>query len=382
MMIDPMSRKPVYEQIVDQLEQMVLSGAIRPGDQLPSVRSLSLELSLNPNTIQKAYTDLDTRGILYAVPGRGCFVSANAPAILSEERRRELGTLERLARSLAEAGIPEEELIERVRRGYRAVSSGTGGSAAGSAGAAGAGGVEAAVSPVGAAHTAGAIPSGGEAAPYRVGTIPAVTADQAVFLQDTGGATAETAVSPVGEAGTGTALSGSAEFRAAGGISSGSAGFGAAGGISSGSAGFGAAGGISSGSAESGAAGGISAADEAVPYRATAIPAAETGAVFPRGETTPCRASGNPVGTAAPEHPAASVSSKEPPSRMAGAASSPVDAAHPAASAGHGSPSPAPFPPDSPPSSPPISPRDPGDPAAKPLDPHGRAFRIPKEESL
>ncbi len=297
MMIDPMSRKPVYEQIVDQLEQMVLSGAIRPGDQLPSVRSLSLELSLNPNTIQKAYTDLDTRGILYAVPGRGCFVSANAPAILSEERRRELGTLERLARSLAEAGIPEEELIERVRRGYRAVSSG-GNMASEAAGSAGSGGVEAAASSVGAAHTAGAIPSGSEAAPYRVGTIPAVAADRAVFLPDTGGATAE------------------------------------------------------------------------------------TGAVFPRGETTPCRASGNPVGTTAPEHPAASVSSKEPSSRMAGAASSPVDAAHPAASAGHGSPSPAPFPPDSPPPSPPISPRDPGDPAAKPLDPHGRAFRIPKEESL
>ena len=65
MFIDSMSRQPVYEQIVDQVEQMILSGLMRPGEQLPSVRSLSLELSINPNTIQKAYAELDGRGIIY-----------------------------------------------------------------------------------------------------------------------------------------------------------------------------------------------------------------------------------------------------------------------------------------------------------------------------
>jgi len=71
MFIDSMSRQPVYEQIVDQVEQMILSGLMRPGEQLPSVRSLSLELSINPNTIQKAYAELDGRGIIYTLPGRG-----------------------------------------------------------------------------------------------------------------------------------------------------------------------------------------------------------------------------------------------------------------------------------------------------------------------
>ena len=70
MFIDSMSRQPVYEQIVDQVEQMILSGLMRPGEQLPSVRSLSLELSINPNTIQKAYAELDGRGIIYTLPGR------------------------------------------------------------------------------------------------------------------------------------------------------------------------------------------------------------------------------------------------------------------------------------------------------------------------
>lgn len=250
MMIDPMSRKPVYEQIVDQLEQMVLSGAIRPGDQLPSVRSLSLELSLNPNTIQKAYTDLDTRGILYAVPGRGCFVSENAPAILSEERRRELGTLERLARSLAEAGISEEELLERVRRGCRAIS------------------------------------SSGNMAPGAAG-------------------------SPGEETGTGAALSRTAGSQT------------------------------------------IFSGNGAAPYRGGTIPAAaDPGAVFSGIETAPGKAFGDAAGGS------------------------------PSARTGAGDGRSSPFPPDSPPCSPPISPRDPGDPAAEPLDPHGRAFRISKEESV
>ena len=68
MFIDSMSRQPVYEQIVDQVEQMILSGLMRPGEQLPSVRSLSLELSINPNPIQKAYSELDGRGIIYTLP--------------------------------------------------------------------------------------------------------------------------------------------------------------------------------------------------------------------------------------------------------------------------------------------------------------------------
>ena len=63
-MIDPMSRQPVYEQIIRQMERFILSGMLAPGDQLPSVRSLSLELSINPNTIQKAYSELDVRGII------------------------------------------------------------------------------------------------------------------------------------------------------------------------------------------------------------------------------------------------------------------------------------------------------------------------------
>ena len=118
MFIDSMSRQPVYEQIVDQVEQMILSGLMRPGEQLPSVRSLSLELSINPNTIQKAYAELDGRGIIYPLPGRGGFVSQNAPELLAEARRSRLGTVRELARELALAGVPEDEVLACVRSAY------------------------------------------------------------------------------------------------------------------------------------------------------------------------------------------------------------------------------------------------------------------------
>lgn len=63
------------------------------------MRSLSLELSINPNTIQKAYAELDGRGIIYTLPGRGGFVSQNAPELLAEARRSRLGTVRELARN-------------------------------------------------------------------------------------------------------------------------------------------------------------------------------------------------------------------------------------------------------------------------------------------
>ena len=116
--IDSMSRQPVYEQIIRQLERFVLTGLLKPGDQLPSVRSLSMSLSINPNTIQKAYAELDFRGIIYSVPGRGCYVSENAGALLQEYKRTQLQDIQALAGELAMAGIPLQDVLDSVRTAY------------------------------------------------------------------------------------------------------------------------------------------------------------------------------------------------------------------------------------------------------------------------
>ena len=128
--IDALSRTPVYEQIVDQMERLVMNGLLAPGSQLPSVRSLSVQLAINPNTIQKAYTELDRRGVLVSVPGRGCFVREDMDAFFGRCRQQRLEAFGRLVTELKACGTPIQTLEEKLRESYGAVShAGTGVSA-------------------------------------------------------------------------------------------------------------------------------------------------------------------------------------------------------------------------------------------------------------
>ena len=85
--IDKYSRVPIYEQIIEQVEMHIALGDLAPESLLPSVRSLSVELSVNPNTLQKAYAELERRGLCYSVPGNGRFISPGAPEALRASRR-------------------------------------------------------------------------------------------------------------------------------------------------------------------------------------------------------------------------------------------------------------------------------------------------------
>ena len=67
--------RPIYEQIKNGLKRLIVTGALKEGDKLPSVRSLATELAINPNTIQKAYNELENEGYIYSVPGKGSFAS-------------------------------------------------------------------------------------------------------------------------------------------------------------------------------------------------------------------------------------------------------------------------------------------------------------------
>lgn len=116
--INAMSRSPVYEQLIEQVERYILLGLLREGDQLPSVRALSGDLSINPNTIQKAYGELDAKGILCSVPGRGCFVAEGALACIRGRRLGEQGAFRRLVRELKAAGITAEELTAALAEEY------------------------------------------------------------------------------------------------------------------------------------------------------------------------------------------------------------------------------------------------------------------------
>lgn len=112
--IDIMSRTPVYEQIISQLENFVLTGILTAGDKVPSVRNLSATLSINPNTIQKAYSELDNRGIIYSVPGKGCFIHEEAKATIMKKKQSELVELVDRIRVLKLAGISKSQILECV----------------------------------------------------------------------------------------------------------------------------------------------------------------------------------------------------------------------------------------------------------------------------
>lgn len=88
--IDYKDRRPVYEQIADHYQELVITGVLEADTPLPSVRALAMELSINPNTIQHAYAEMERRGILYSVKGRGSFIAGTEPLV--ERRKRELMT--------------------------------------------------------------------------------------------------------------------------------------------------------------------------------------------------------------------------------------------------------------------------------------------------
>ncbi len=112
--VDVMSRVPVYEQIIKQVEEQVLTGILKEGDKLPSVRSLSVKLSINPNTIQKAYTELDRRQLIITVPGKGSFISEKAIEVVGANSREKMTELNKIIRKLALAGVTKEEIINNI----------------------------------------------------------------------------------------------------------------------------------------------------------------------------------------------------------------------------------------------------------------------------
>ena len=106
--------RPIYEQIKDGLKKLIVTGAMAPDEKLPSVRSLATQLSINPNTIQRAYADLEGEGYIYSVPGKGSFAAGHKDA--DAARREELLTRTRaLLTELRELGVGEEELLTLLK---------------------------------------------------------------------------------------------------------------------------------------------------------------------------------------------------------------------------------------------------------------------------
>lgn len=108
--LDLKDSRPIYEQIVERMKHLILCGALAEDEKLPSVRNLAVELSINPNTIQKAYGELEREGFIYSVKGRGNFVAASSS--LKEVKKTELKEkILALVREGESIGMTREEII-------------------------------------------------------------------------------------------------------------------------------------------------------------------------------------------------------------------------------------------------------------------------------
>lgn len=112
--VDPSDPLPIYVQIMDEIRRGIVVGAWRPGEPLPSASDLAVELRVNPNTVQKAYRELERRGVVEARRGSGTFVRQGAGP--RERRRLAEDLAERCARQASRSGISVEELIAALKR--------------------------------------------------------------------------------------------------------------------------------------------------------------------------------------------------------------------------------------------------------------------------
>jgi GntR family transcriptional regulator len=117
--IDMRSRTPIYEQIIDSIKELVVKGVLIPGERLPSVRDMAKEMTLNPNTVQKAYQELERQGIISTLRGKGTFISEDIQANNKILKRSQL--MEELKKLVVEAiylDLSKDELIDYIKDIY------------------------------------------------------------------------------------------------------------------------------------------------------------------------------------------------------------------------------------------------------------------------
>jgi GntR family transcriptional regulator len=113
--LDSTSAAPIYRQIIQQIEYAILSGRMRPGDRLPTIRSLAVELKTNPNTIAKAYGELEIRGILETQVGSGTYISDKKPVLEDDSLNRKIReVLGRFVHEMRDLGLEGRELIKSL----------------------------------------------------------------------------------------------------------------------------------------------------------------------------------------------------------------------------------------------------------------------------
>lgn len=113
--IDYTKREPIYEQIVREIEKLITLGALTPGSQIPSVRSLAYDLGINPNTVKKAYDILEENGLIISKSTKGTFISDNTSKAKELKIEELINKINEITKELETYGIKKEEIIKRMK---------------------------------------------------------------------------------------------------------------------------------------------------------------------------------------------------------------------------------------------------------------------------
>ena len=113
--LDYRDARPIYVQIMDRFRDQISAGVLASGEKLPSVRELAVQLSINPNTIQRSYRQLEAEGWIATVPGKGCFV-CGIPQYAIDKKQELLTAFDRAVVELVAGGVTREELIARLQK--------------------------------------------------------------------------------------------------------------------------------------------------------------------------------------------------------------------------------------------------------------------------
>lgn len=123
--IDARISTPIYEQVIIGIKELILKGAIKSGDKLPSVRELSTLLTINPNTVSKAYMELEKENIVQVIKGRGTFITNDYQKIIPKEKLNKLMMdFKRLILEANYLGLEEKDLISMLSQEYREMRGG------------------------------------------------------------------------------------------------------------------------------------------------------------------------------------------------------------------------------------------------------------------
>lgn len=116
--IDYKDRRPIYEQVVERFQSLILKGVLEPDSQLPSVRNLAMDLSINPNTIQRAYSELERCGFIYSVKGKGSFIAANENLIQCKKNEI-LDDILKLTKQAKDIHITKDQIINLINEEFK-----------------------------------------------------------------------------------------------------------------------------------------------------------------------------------------------------------------------------------------------------------------------